>query len=223
MKHKRITLFAGHYGSGKTNIAIAYALELAKTQKKVVLVDLDIVNPYFRAKDSQQQLNDAGIKFIGSPYANSNVDMPAIPPEIYSIFHDKSQLGVVDIGGDDRGACALGRYTPEILEENQYEMLLVVNQYRPLSRDVESVKELMGEMEKMSGIPFTAIVNNSNLGGETRAQDVLRSMDYAKSLSEATALPVKMTTVDGRLYHQLCDKIEPLMALNLQKRDFFSY
>ena len=112
MEHKRLTLFAGHYGSGKTNIAVNYALMLAKEGKKVCIGDLDIVNPYFRTKDSARQLEEAGVDLISPQYANTNVDLPALPAEAYRLVQDLDSYAVADIGGDDRGAYALGRYVP---------------------------------------------------------------------------------------------------------------
>ena len=117
MDHKRLTLFAGHYGSGKTNIAVNYALRLAKDGKKVCIADLDIVNPYFRTADSAAQLQEAGIELVSPQFANSNVDLPALPAEAYRLVQDKQCYAVMDIGGDDRGAYALGRYVPYIKEE----------------------------------------------------------------------------------------------------------
>ena len=152
MEHKRVTLFAGHYGSGKTNIAVNYALKLKKDGEKVVIADLDIVNPYFRTKDSKDVLEKNGIKLISSEFANSNVDFPALPQEMYEVTDNKSEFAVLDIGGDDRGAYALGRYTPSIKEENNYEMLLVINKYRPLTADAESVVEIMREIEQAGGL-----------------------------------------------------------------------
>ena len=137
MKHKRITILCGHYGSGKTNIAVNMALELKKTNERVSIADLDIVNPYFRTKDSKVELEAAGIKLICSEYAGTNVDIPALPPEMYSLTDDKSTPAILDIGGDDRGARALGRLAPSILEENDYEILAVINKFRPLTPDAE--------------------------------------------------------------------------------------
>ena len=179
MEHKRITLFAGHYGSGKTNIAVNYALQLRKEGKEVTIADLDIVNPYFRTKDSEQELSQAGIKLISSAFASSNVDLPALPQEVYSIVDNNSGYAVMDIGGDDRGAYALGRYADSIKKENNYEMFMVINMYRPLTRDVESTLEVMAEIEQACSMKFTAIVNNSNIGMETTAQDVIDSFEYA--------------------------------------------
>ena len=97
---KRITLFAGHYGSGKTNIAVNFALSLKKMGKMVEIADLDIVNPYYRTKDSEKELKEAGIRVISSEFANSNVDFPAMPGEAYSIIDNKDSFAVCDVGGD---------------------------------------------------------------------------------------------------------------------------
>ncbi len=218
MEYKRITLFAGHYGSGKTNIALNYALNMKRDGKSVVIADLDIVNPYFRTKDSERELNEAGIKLISSSFASSNVDLPALPQEIYSIVDDKSDYAVMDIGGDDRGAYALGRYADSIVRENNYEMFMVINMYRPLTRDVESTLEVMQEIETACSMKFTAVVNNSNIGEETTAQDVLDSMSYADKVAEASVLPLRLTTVDKKLYNELHEKIENLMPLTLQDK-----
>ena len=218
MQHKRILLLAGHYGSGKTNIAVNLALALRREREDVTIADLDIVNPYFRTKDSQKDLERAGVRLICSEYAGSNLDIPGVPQELYAITDDKSRTAVMDIGGDDRGALALGRYAPAIREENNYEMLLVVNCYRPLTRDPASTIEIMREVEQASGIPFTAIVNNSNLGEETTERDVLDSVEYARAVSDLTGLPVKMTSVDGRLYDRLQDQIPNLFPMRLQEK-----
>lgn len=218
MNHKRITLLAGHYGSGKTNIAVNMAFELKKEVDNLVIADLDIVNPYFRTKDSERELTDAGIRLICSKYASSNIDIPALPQELYAITDDRSMTAVMDIGGDDRGAFALGRYTPAILAENNYDMLLVVNRFRPLTRDAASTVEVMREIELASGIPFTAIVNNSNLGAETTADDVLASVPYADEISRLTGIPVRMTTAVEGLCGSLAPKIDNLFPLRLQSK-----
>ena len=132
MEHKRLTLFAGHYGSGKTNIAVNYALHLAGEGKKVCIGDLDIVNPYFRTADSAKELEKAGVELISPQFANSNVDLPALPAEAYRLVQDKEAYAIMDIGGDDRGAYALGRDVPFLKEENNYRMAFVANASRPL-------------------------------------------------------------------------------------------
>lgn len=217
---KRITVFAGHYGSGKTNIAVNYALKVKEaTGSKVSLADLDIVNPYYRAKDSTDILAAKGIKLISSEFANSNVDLPAMPSEAYAIIDDKETYAVCDVGGDDRGAYALGRYRDGILAED-YEMLLVINKYRPLTRNVSDLKEIKEEIERAAGIPFTGIVNNSNLGLLTTKEDVEASYAYAEEASRATGLPLRFTTVWEKIYNEFEIK-ENLMPIVLQERDFW--
>ena len=215
---KRLTLFCGHYGSGKTNIALNYALQLKQQGGAVTVADLDIVNPYFRTKDSRTELEEAGIRLICSEYANTNVDIPALPPELYSITDDQNHRVVLDIGGDDRGALVLGRLAPAILQEDSYEMLMVINRYRPLTPDAASTVEVMREIETAGGIRFTGLVNNSNLGEATDAETVLSSVAYAKEVSEASGLPVVMTAVKKELYPALEGKIEHLLPLYLQKK-----
>ena len=215
---KRITLFAGHYGSGKTNIAVNYALKLRQQGLEVAVADLDIVNPYFRTKDSEKELKEAGIRLICSEFASSNVDLPSLPQDIYSVIDDRSEYAVMDIGGDDRGAYALGRYSESIVRENDYEMYLVINMYRPLTRDAYSTLEVMNEIEKAASMKFTAIINNSNLGEETTSQDVLSSLKYADEVSKLTGLPVAMTTVKKTLYKELYGKADNLLPLTLPEK-----
>ncbi len=195
MNYKRVTLFAGHYGSGKTNIAVNYALWLKNTGRDVVIADLDIVNPYFRTKDSKEELDKVGIELISPEFANTNVDLPALPSSVYGVMQNKNRLAVLDIGGDDRGAYALGRYRPYILEENDYEMVYVANFARPLTPDAQSALEVMREIEAACGIAFTSMVNNTNLAGDTTAEFVKASMPKAEELSRLTGLPILFTSV----------------------------
>ena len=218
MNDKRLTLFAGHYGSGKTNIAVNYAMYLAKMGRKVCIADLDIVNPYFRTKDSAEELEAAGIDLVSPRYANSNVDLPALPPESYRPVQDKSVFGVLDIGGDDRGAYALGRFADFIKQENDYRMAFVVNCYRPLTSTVEDTVVIMREIEAASGILFTDIVNNSNLGGETDAKTVLDSLEFVEALCRATGLPLWMHTAETKVAAELGDL--PVLPMTLQKKYF---
>ena len=218
MEYKRITLFAGHYGSGKTNIAVNWALEMKKHEERVMLADMDIVNPYFRTKDSMKVLEENGVQLISSEYANSNVDVPALPAETYGVLQNKEVRAVIDVGGDDRGALALGRYSDAILEDGDYELLFVINKYRPLTRNADMTLEIMAEIESACHMKFTGIVNDSNLGDETTAEDVLDSVPYANEVSEKAGIPIKMTAVKCDLYEILSDKIENLMPIELYVR-----
>ena len=220
MDHKRLTLFAGHYGSGKTNIAVNYALLLAAEGKKVCIADLDIVNPYFRTKDSEKVLSAAGIDLISPQFANSNVDLPALPAEAYRLVEDKGIYGIMDIGGDDRGAYALGRYVPAIKAEGNYRMVFVANCYRPLTRTPEEALEVMKEIETACGLAFTDIVNNANLGPETTPETVLTAMDYMEKLSEISGLPIFAHTAETAVAEQLTGKLSPVISLRLQEKYF---
>ncbi|MBQ8391748.1 MAG: hypothetical protein IJX50_04300 [Clostridia bacterium] len=215
---KRITIFSGHYGSGKTNVAVNYALWLRQHREKVSIADLDIVNPYFRTKDSMAVLTERGVELISSEYANSNVDVPALPAETYGVIQNKEISAVIDVGGDDRGALALGRYSEAIKEDGDYELLFVINKFRPLTRNADMTLEIMAEIEHACHMKFTAIVNDSNIGDETTAEDILSSVAYANEVSEKAGIPIKMTTVKKDLYEELSDKIENLMPIELYVR-----
>ena len=211
---KRVTLLCGHYGSGKTNIAVNYALSLRAQGLPVALADLDIVNPYFRSKDSTPELEKAGVKVIALQFANSSVDLPALPSEAYSLVQDRSRYAVLDIGGDDRGAYALGRFVPYILEENDYEMLYVVNFFRPLTVTVAEAVEVMREIEGACGLRFTGIVNNSNLGAETTADLVKSTYGKAEELCRETGVPLFAVTAESSV------ATDGMVPLKLQKRPF---
>ncbi len=215
---KRITLFAGHYGSGKTNIAVNYAFRLKDMSLPVVIADLDIVNPYFRTKDSEAELKEKGIELLCSEFAGTNLDIPALPQTMYRAVQDKNTYAVMDIGGDDVGAVALGRFAPFIKEENNYEMIFVANFYRPLTRSAEEALEIMREIEAASHLEFTAIANNSNLGEDTAAEDVLSTLGEIEKLSELSSLPVVMTAAKEDVCAALEGKIDNLFPLKLQSK-----
>ena len=215
---KRLTLFAGHYGSGKTNIAVNYAIHLKDMGLPVVIADLDIVNPYFRTKDSEKELKEKDIELLCSPYAGSNLDIPALPQEMYRAVQDRKTYAVMDIGGDDAGAVALGRFAPFINEEDNFEMIFVVNFFRPLTRTAEEALQIMREIEAVSHLKFTAIMNNSNLGEETTAEDILSTQDELQKLSELSALPVMMTSAKKEIAIALKEKIDNVFPLSLQNK-----
>ncbi len=218
VRPKRITLFAGHYGSGKTNIAVNYALKLKKEGKEVRIADLDIVNPYFRTKDSASELAAEGIELISPAFANTNVDLPALPAEVYSLMQNKNSFAVLDIGGDDRGAYALGRYREYILEENDYEMIFVANFYRPLTTTPEEALEVMREIEAACKLPFTAIVNNSNLGNSTTPEDIEKTDSKARELSQISGLPILFTSVEEKIAENV--GLDNVFSMKLQEKYF---
>lgn len=220
MSEKRITLFAGHYGSGKTNIAVNYALHLKKAGYPTVIADLDIVNPYFRTKDSEKELNEKGIDLICSEFANTNLDIPSLPQTMYRVVHDRSSYAVMDIGGDDAGAVALGRFAEAIASENDYEMLFVLNFFRPLTRTAEEAYTVLKEIEYASKLKFTGVVNNSNLGELTTVEDVVSTFAEAERLCEMSGLPLKFVSAEKSVSEKLVGKTEKVFPLELQKKYF---
>lgn len=219
-RSKRVTLFLGHYGSGKTNLAVNYAMALQGSGKKVTLADLDIVNPYFRAKDSKDDLERLGIDFVGPEFANTNVDLPALPAELYGLVERRDRYAVFDVGGDDRGALALGRYVPYITEENDFDCFFVVNFFRPLTPDADSALRVMEEISLASKLPVTGIVNNSNLGDETCVKDVIESIREATRLSESAKVPLVFTSVKRDLSALLPSDCGDIFPLELQRKIF---
>lgn len=214
--YKRIYILAGHYGSGKTNVAVNLALKMKKDGLEVKIADLDIVNPYFRTKDSIKTLTEAGIPLISPAFANTNVDLPALPQEAYSLVQRTDSYAVLDVGGDDRGAYALGRYAPYILEENNFEMCYVFNCYRPLTRTAEEAFEVIKEIEAACKIPFTAIINNSNVGNDTDADAIIASEKETERLSALTGLPIIYTSVREDINVNVINKL----PLSLQEKYF---
>lgn len=193
---KRILIITGHFGSGKTNVAVNLAAKLARSGKKVVITDLDIVNPYFRTVDDVEILTKYGVRCIIPEFANSNVDIPSIPPDINAILDGTSgdEISIFDVGGDDSGAVALGMFADRIRAVG-YEMLFVCNMYRPLTALPSDAAELMRDIEKASHLKCSALVNNSNIGIETTIEDILASEAYIDRLAELVCLPVAFGSV----------------------------
>ena len=213
MFDKRVTLFMGHYGSGKTFVAVNYALELKKLGKQVSIYALDIVNPYFRTVDAENRLSKAGVELIVSPFAETNVDIPAMNSASYKMVSDRSRYAVCDIGGDDRGALALGRFSEKLKEENDYDVLWVVNNLRPETRTVEDALEIKREIEISARLPFTGIVNNANLGDETSIDTILKGYEFSKELSKVTNLPIKFTAVRKDLIDENVKKLKDILPI----------
>ena len=179
---------------------------------------MDIVNPYFRTADSRAELEALGIELVCSQYANSNLDVPAMPKELYGAVTDKSRFAVLDVGGDDRGAVALGRFAPDILTEGNYEMAFVVNFYRPLTQDAASAAQVMREVEQAGGIRCTGLINNSNLGADTCAADVLDTAERIETLVQMTGLPLLFTACRATLARALEGKMGPLFPMERLQR-----
>ena len=192
-ENKRITVICGHYGCGKTNLTLNLALEAAGEGQPVTVVDLDIVNPYFRSSEYGELLGEKGVRLIAPVFANTTLDTPTLPPELYSIFEPQAGRVFIDAGGDDAGVTALGGLHGQ-LEETGYQMLYVINRYRVLSQTPEEAAALLQEIEAASRLKATALVNNSHLGVETRLDTLLGGLDFARKTAQLTGLPLLYST-----------------------------
>ena len=192
---KKITIITGHYGSGKTNLAVNLALRLADAGEKVTIVDFDIVNPYFRTADFAELFQKHGVTLAASMYANTSLDIPAISFDMERMAYEPGYL-IVDVGGDDAGAIGLGRYAEgfSAYVPEQLDMWYVINRYRYLTERPEETLELMYEIGAVSRRRHTGVVNNSNLGRETTADTIRQALPYAEETAAQAKLPLVYTT-----------------------------
>lgn len=192
MEQERLILFTGHFGSGKTEISINYAIKAAESGDKVILVDLDIVNPFFRSTEVKDVLEAKGIKVLSPNFASTTVDVPSLPAEIYSVFADKSAKVIFDVGGDEVGARALGVYFPYFQKE-AYRMFYVINTRRPLSGNQEDILDMMAQVQFKSRLKITDLINNSNLSYETAKSDIMEGNSLIRQISDMTDIPIAYT------------------------------
>lgn len=222
MTPKRVTVFAGHYGSGKTQLAINYALWLRERVAKVALVDLDIVNTYFRSADAAEVLKNRDIKLIASAFAGSNVDAPSIPPDVNVIFDSDEYHAVIDLGGDERGALALGRYADRFGALDA-DVLMVVNRFRLQTYNEQSAVAMRAAIEEAAKVRFNGLVNNSNLAWQTEARDIISSeTSYSQPMAEMMGLPLKMTSVRDDLYDDVVGWVTKPFALSIFSKEQWS-
>lgn len=202
---KRIIIITGHYGSGKTNFTANLAIYLAENNN-VTVADLDIVNPYFRLADFGELFKRHNIKLEKPVYANSNLDIPSISFGIEQVASEEGYL-IIDVGGDEAGAVALGCYADYFSEfPDSVDMLYVINKYRFLTRTAKESLDLMREIEKASGLKHTGLINNSNLSYETNSETILSSTEFADEVSSFSGLPVIFTTIP---YNIQVDVVNP--------------
>ena len=181
-------MFAGHYGSGKSEVAVNFTLSLAACHRAAI-VDFDIINPYFRTASARAALESKGVRVVAPIYANTNIDVPALPAEISALFDDKQVKAVFDVGGDSAGARAVSRYRDDFLSERT-ECFFVFNLRRPETSTVCKAAEIFYAIQKSARLPFTAIVNNTNLLSDTSERDLSEGLDAALELSDRLSLPV---------------------------------
>lgn len=202
----RIRIFTGHFGSGKTEIAINYALSLSKRGKKTAIVDIDIVNPYFCTRDVKSMLEANGIRVISSNPEYANAELMVVPPEVISVFNDKSYEVVMDIGGDEQGAVVLGRYNRYFREE-AYDMYFIINNNRPFTGDNEGTEEFLRAIENASRLKVTHLISNTNMSYETTSEDILKGDENTERLSKKLGIPYRYTVCRRDLEEQIRGKV----------------
>lgn len=198
---RRITILSGHFGSGKTEIAINLALAERKQHEKTAINDLDVVNPYFRTRDAEKIFEEEEVELIAPSNRLASADLPIVSGEMYRVLHDPRYRLIVDAGGDKDGAIVLSQYYHE-WKDLSPELLFVLNSNRPYVSTTEGALFTIEQIEKASRLKVTAIINNTNLGRDTTITDIARGYEHSKRLSEQLNIPIKYTTISDHLKNE---------------------
>ncbi len=212
--NKRIKIFVGGFGSGKTEIAINYSIYCRKSYTKVAIVDLDIVNPYFRTREARDALNLKGVEVVAPEGKLTYTDVPLISPEIKGLIQNPDYCLILDVGGDDVGSVVLGNFR-NIIQDFGYEMLLVVNPYRPFARGVPQIKQMAQEIENRSRLKISGIISNPNLSRQTDEKIIKQGHILAKQASQKLNLPIKFICMDEQFSQKIKqeDFVEPIFFI----------
>ena len=205
---KKYNLFFGRYGAGKTNTALNFAVNEAKSGKKTAVVDLDIVNPYFRSTNFGAEFKKKyGIKTISPSDKTDTLDSPYLSPEIYSVFDSDYDAIIFDIGGDATGTLPVGQFSEKIIASCNYDAFFVVNKFRSVSGGTDEDLAVKSEIEAAGKIPMTKTINNSHLQESTTMETLLSSLTFAERFSRETNLPIFCTTCPESIFSEAENKI----------------
>ena len=213
---RRVTVVCGHYGTGKTNLSINLALDCARNGEDVTLVDLDVVNPYFRSADYADVLTENGVRVVGPNFANTNLDTPSLPGAVRNVIAEGSRV-IVDVGGDDAGATALGVYSRTLADADP-DVIYVVNRYRSMTTHAEEAVQILREIEATSHLRATCVANNSHLKQDTSEDTVLDSIVFAEEVASASGLPLRFTTAPRDLDFSILNKIPNIYPVDVLVR-----
>lgn len=214
----RLNVITGHYGTGKTELAVNLALALSAGERPVALADLDIVNPYFRSRERRALLEEAGVRLIATSQACTDADVPAVPAELLAVLEDRRLRGVLDIGGDPVGARVLARFRPQIRRED-YQMLYVLNANRPEVRETAAAVACLRAIEETTGLTCTGLVNNTHLCGETTPAEILKGAALGEAVSGETGIPLVCHVAETRFAGLLAGLKAPVfpIAVHMKK------
>ncbi len=211
---KRITIFSGHYGSGKSEIAVNAAFMIKKAGSELLLADMDIVNPFFRSIDAKKLLEAEGIFTAAPLFANTNVDVPALVPEIDAAIKNRGRRVILDVGGDEDGARVLGRYHASLAKE-EYDLLVVVNGARPMTETPEEAAAYLKAIQEASRLKATGLIANTHFLSNTQAEDVEKGLELCQNVSRLTGVPLIAAAVMEGL--DLEKVVSPVPVLILKK------
>ena len=198
---KRVRIIVGHYGSGKTEFSVNYALKLARMDlggAKVAISDLDVINPYFRSREKEEILESNGITALSSILRNSTLDLPAISADLSFPILDESYHYVMDVGGDELGARVLGSMS-EVIRKYPYDMFMVVNANREFTTTAQDAIRYIREIEGSSRLKITGLVSNTHLLWDTSTEDILKGYRLTKEIEELSEIPLKYVVYPSRL------------------------
>ena len=198
MEDRRIRIISGHLGSGKTEFSVNYAFSLKERFSNVGLADLDVVNPYFRSRERKDLLAKAGIRLVGSVHGSISVDTPSVSAEVNTLIEDNSIQAVLDTGGDPGGVRLLARFA-SMIPENEYDMLMVVNANRTETRTAGQVLSMLRQLQEVSGLKITGLINNTHLLKSTTIHDIIRGAELTSEVAAAANLSIR--------YHSMLEGI----------------
>ena len=204
-----IKIITGHYGSGKTEFSIHFAIKLSELHDKVVLVDLDVVNPYFRSRDKSILLNNFGIQVIGSSIGNSNLaaDLPAIPAEVNIFLESQDYMTILDVGGNAEGSRVLARFSKKIREQ-KYDMYIVINANRPQTSNFENIRKMVYGIEAVSSLKINGLINNTHMLNKTTEKDIMKGLNLCQETSEKMKIPIIFNVIPKYLNSKIYPTIK---------------
>ena len=189
---KRIVLFTGAFGSGKTEIAMQYALVQKQTHEQTVLVDLDLINPYFNVAAHTQALNAAGIETVVPHNAHNAAEIRTLTGRIGAVYRNRAAFGVTDLGGESAGAAVAGSLKNAIEDGGGAELWFCLNPFRPQTATTEDALAVVREVEAATRRQITGIVNNANMAFETAPEHLMAGEEAALALAKACCVPLVM-------------------------------